>query len=167
MCVFCQEPEEVGSTPKDTILRNHQLFPSYTIRLRPNTVIAHGMVRPIGVSENLQFCNLMRNTHSLHYDYQRYSKAELIVSGGFIMSAVLARASRDFGEIFNLEISATSHLGKLHPMEPLGAISLIQSITPIPETPFEEILVKTIAIKVNVVFNSLCHAPIRHLFYRM
>jgi len=125
--------------------------------LSENQLLLHGMVKPISISDNLSFCNLMRNSHSLHYNHERYGKKnKIIISGGYVLASVLGNASRDFRETLYHQMHKTMHIGKLRLMESLGAVSYISSIKPVDGAPdYEELQIKTIGVRGMDIENSL------------
>ena len=64
--------------------------------LEAGEIILHPAVRPLGWSENLTLSTLVRNTHPLHFDAQRYGRDGLVVCGGFVQAMAQALASLSF-----------------------------------------------------------------------
>ncbi len=114
--------------------------------LEAGQLYLHKRVRPLGVTENLQLSTLFRNTHPIHSDYQAYAPEEIIVCGGFVMSLVIAAASRDLGQVLDEEIVHCSHINPVNPSDNIGALSYIIDVQPVGDH-LEEVTVKTLGLR--------------------
>lgn len=127
--------------------------------LEKGSLILHGMIKPIGFSENLAFCNTMRNSHPLHYDYAQFGDTGVIVSGGMLVSTLIGHTSRDLKEILHHKINRTVHIGKVTPKQSIGAISYISDVRSLNDS-YEEVRLKTIGLKEMNIESDLKSTPI-------
>ena len=67
--------------------------------LTAGQLILHPPVRPIGWSENLGLSTLLRNTHPLHFDAQRFGREDIVVCGGFVQAMAHAAGERELRQI--------------------------------------------------------------------
>lgn len=93
----------------------------------PGEVIAHSLVRPMGISANVNHSLLHKNTHPLHINTSRFAVNDLVVSGGFVMPMVVGAAMRDLKYAVHEKILSTQHINPLKPEESLGAYSFVVS----------------------------------------
>ena len=114
--------------------------------LTQGQVILHPAVRPIGWSENLELTTLVRNTHPVHFDAQRYAPEEIVVCGGFVQSMAFGLSSPEFRQIVHEELEHSAHIFTVAPGDRIGAVSKVLSIQQISEG-FEEVRVKTLGLK--------------------
>ncbi len=98
------------------------------------------------MTENRQFSTRVRNTHPVHSDYQAYAPEQIIVCGGFVMSLVIAAASRDLGQVLDEEIVHCSHINPVNPSDNIGALSYIIDVQPVGDH-LEEVTVKTLGLR--------------------
>ncbi|PWL23431.1 MAG: hypothetical protein DCO96_15890, partial [Fluviicola sp. XM-24bin1] len=78
--------------------------------------------RRISESENLLFTTLFRKTHPVHFNYLRYTKKELFICGGFVLSVVLSNALKDMKQAVDQKILSCSHFNKINPDDTISTI---------------------------------------------
>ncbi len=139
--------DETGATPFDDIFRDRRDPPSApSFPLTAGEVILHPMVRPIAWSENLLLTTLLRNTHPVHFDSERYAREEIIVCGGFVQSMVFAAAESELRQVLAETLVHASHINTVAPNDRIGAISRIASVEPIGPR-LEIVRLKTLGLK--------------------
>ena len=114
--------------------------------LAAGQLILHPPVRPIGWSENLGLSTLLRNTHPLHFDAQRYDREDIVVCGGFVQAMAHAAGERELRQIVHEQVVQSSHINTVAPEDRIGAISFIRSVTPINDR-LEEVELKTFGLR--------------------
>ena len=111
-------------------------------------VILHPAVRPIGWSENLELTTLVRNTHPIHFDAQRYGREGIVVCGGFVQALVQGLASPEFRQVIEERLVHSFHAGTVMPEDRLGALSRVLEIRDLGDGT-EEVVVSTLGL-INV-----------------
>ena len=111
-------------------------------------VILHPAVRPIGWSENLELTTLVRNTHPIHFDAQRYGREGIVVCGGFVQALVQGLASPEFRQVLEERLVHSFHAGTVMPEDRLGALSRVLEVRDLGDGT-EEVVVSTLGL-INV-----------------
>ena len=111
-------------------------------------VILHPAVRPIGWSENLELTTLVRNTHPIHFDAQRYGREGIVVCGGFVQALMQGLASPEFRQVAEERLIHSFHTGTVMPEDRIGAISKVLSVSDLGDG-LEEVVVSTLGL-INV-----------------
>ena len=111
-------------------------------------VILHPAVRPIGWSENLELTTLVRNTHPIHFDAQRYGREGIVVCGGFVQALVQGLASPEFRQVIEERLIHSFHAGTVMPEDRLGALSRVLEVRDLGDAT-EELVVSTLGL-INV-----------------
>ena len=111
-------------------------------------VILHPAVRPIGWSENLELTTLVRNTHPIHFDAQRYGRKGIVVCGGFVQALVQGLASPEFRQVIEERLIHSFHAGTVMPEDRLGALSRVLEVRDLGDGT-EEVVVSTLGL-INV-----------------
>ena len=109
-------------------------------------LVLHPYVRPIGKSENLFWSTYLKNSHPIHYNYQRYQPGEIIVSGGIVEAMVLGIAGYEFRQILLSQIKTAFHTSPVMAEDRIGAFSFVGSVNRVMPG-FEEITVITYGLK--------------------
>ncbi|MDP6669089.1 MAG: aldolase/citrate lyase family protein [Candidatus Krumholzibacteria bacterium] len=117
-----------------------------TAPLAAGTLLLHPPVRPIGWSENLALTTLLRNTHPVHFDAQRFDREDIIVCGGFVQSLAQAACERELKQVLHETIVHSSHVNTVAPEDRIGAISYVRSVTPVGDH-LEEVVIKTLGLR--------------------
>jgi len=90
-------------------------------------------------------------THPIHLDHRRYDQGEglgVVVSGGLVISLIVAAASRDFSHVIWEELLAANNVRTVSPNETVGAFSVVIDQQPYQGNEHLEVLVvKTIGVK--------------------
>ena len=116
--------------------------------LEVGEVILHPAVRPIGWSENLELTTLVRNTHPIHFDAQRYGRRGIVVCGGFVQALVQGLASPEFRQVIEERLIHSFHAGTVMPEDRLGALSQVLEVRDLGDGT-EEVVVSTLGL-INV-----------------
>ena len=111
-------------------------------------VILHPAVRPIGWSENLELTTLVRNTHPIHFDAQRYGREGIVVCGGFVQALVQGLASPEFRQVVDERLIHSFHSGTVMPEDRIGALSRVLEVRDLGDGT-EEVVVSTLGL-INV-----------------
>ena len=111
-------------------------------------VILHPAVRPLGWSENLELTTLVRNTHPVHFDAERYGREGIVVCGGFVQALAQALASPQFRQVVEERLVHSMHTKTVMPEDRIGAISRVLSVRDAGNS-IEEVVVSTLGL-VNV-----------------
>ena len=111
-------------------------------------VILHPAVRPIGWSENLELTTLVRNTHPIHFDAQRYGREGIVVCGGFVQALVQGLASPEFRQVIEERLIHSFHAGTVMPEDRLGALSRVLEVRDLGDGT-EEVVVSSLGL-INV-----------------
>ena len=111
-------------------------------------VILHPAVRPIGWSENLELTTLVRNTHPIHFDAQRYGREGIVVCGGFVQAMMQGLASPELCQVIDERLIHSFHTGTVMPEDRIGAISKVLSVSDVGDD-IEEVVVSTVGL-INV-----------------
>ncbi|MCU4166383.1 FAS1-like dehydratase domain-containing protein [Carboxylicivirga caseinilyticus] len=139
-------------------LKNHHFKEKILARVRgielenkikdfePGDLMLHPFVRPVGKSENLYWATYFKNTHPIHYNYQRYKPGEIVVSGGIVVSMVLSIASREFRQLLSPEIVRAFHVVPVVAEDRIGAFSFVKEVAQIMPG-FEEITLLTFGVR--------------------
>ncbi len=109
-------------------------------------LLLHPFVRPVGKSENLFWATYFKNTHPIHYNYQRYKPGEIIISGGVVLSMVLGISGREFRQLLLPQVDRAYHVVPVVAEDRVGAFSYIKDNTQIMPG-FEEIEVRTFGLR--------------------
>jgi citrate lyase beta subunit/acyl dehydratase len=126
---------------------NGAYLPS-SIPVSTGEVILHPAVRPIGWSENLELTTLVRNTHPIHFDAQRYGRKGIVVCGGFVQALVQGLASPEFRQVIEERLIHSFHAGTVMPEDRLGALSRVLEVRDLGDGT-EEVVVSTLGL-INV-----------------
>ena len=160
-CVGAIEPGAVGgdfaaAAAPDRSLRERMIEavgagrPANPASIAPDLtagqLILHPPARPIGWSENLGLSTLLRNTHPLHFDAQRYGREDIVVCGGFVQAMAHAAGERELRQIVHEQVIQASHINTVAPEDRIGAISFIRRVTPISDR-LEEVELKTFGLR--------------------
>ena len=111
-------------------------------------IILHPAVRPIGWSENLELTTLVRNTHPVHFDAERYGREGIVVCGGFVQALAQGLASPQFRQVVEERLIHSFHAKTVMPEDRIGAISRVLSVRDAGEG-IEEVTVSTLGL-INV-----------------
>jgi len=143
-----KQPEKPRSHLLSHILYNSDNLPttSNLASLREGQLLLHAVSRPIGKSTNMTLSTLFRWTHPSIYNSMRYKEDEIVVPGGLILAGTLAASSRGLFETLCESLDSCIFLNKVSPVDLIGAISYIQSITQIKEG-MEEVKIVTLGLK--------------------
>lgn len=109
-------------------------------------LILHPFVRPVGKSENLFWATYFKNTHPIHFNYQRYKPGEIIISGGIVLSMVLGISGREFRQLLLPQVERAFHVLPVVAEDRLGAFSFVKGTTSVMPG-FEEIHVVTYGLR--------------------
>ncbi|MBS2098059.1 MaoC family dehydratase [Carboxylicivirga linearis] len=109
-------------------------------------LLLHPFVRPVGKSENLYWATYFKNTHPIHYNYQRYKPGEIVVSGGIVVSMVLSIASREFRQLLSPEIVRAFHVVPVVAEDRIGAFSFVKEVVQLMPG-FEELVLLTFGVR--------------------
>lgn len=127
-------------------------------------VLLHPAVRPIGWSENLELTTLVRNTHPVHFDAQRYGRDGIVVCGGFVQALVQGLAAAELRQVVEERLLHSFHVQTVKPGDRIGAISRVLDVRDTGDG-FEEVTVSTLGL-VNVdVARELAGVPIPDVLF--
>ena len=130
-----------------------------SLPLEVGEVVLHPAVRPIGWSENLELTTLVRNTHPVHFDAQRYGRDGIVVCGGFVQALVHGLAAAELRQVVEERLLHSFHVQRVQPGDRVGAISRILDVRDAGDG-LEEATVSTLGL-VNVdVARELVDVPI-------
>ncbi|MBC8423575.1 hypothetical protein H8E07_05590 [bacterium] len=127
--------------------------------LAAGQLILHPPVRPIGWSENLGLTTLLRNTHPLHFDAQRYGREDIVVCGGFVQALTHAAGERELRQIVHEQVVHSSHINTVAPEDRIGAISFVCALTPLNDA-LEEVELKTFGLRNVDIAQELDNRPL-------
>jgi citrate lyase subunit beta/citryl-CoA lyase len=126
-------------------------YSTSSVRVQKGEVILHSFARPLGVTANLALSTRFLVTHPIHLDHRRYDQGEglgVVVSGGLVISLIVAAASRDFSHVIWEELLAANNVRTVSPNETVGAFSVVIDQQPYQGNEHLEVLVvKTIGVK--------------------
>jgi acyl dehydratase len=128
-------------------VENGAFMPS-SFPVEAGEVILHPAVRPIGWSENLELTTLVRNTHPIHFDAQRYGREGIVVCGGFVQALVQGLASPEFRQVIEERLIHSFHTGTVMPEDRIGALSRVLEVRDLGDGT-EEVVVSTLGL-INV-----------------
>ncbi len=149
---------ETGASNAETKHVNHHFKEKILARVRGISIenviddfnsgdlLLHPFVRPVGKSENLFWSTYFKNTHPIHYNYQRYKPGEIIISGGIVLSMVLGISGREFRQLLLPQVERAFHVVPVVAEDRVGAFSYINGTTQIMPG-FEEIEVRTFGLR--------------------
>ncbi|WP_430810428.1 MULTISPECIES: FAS1-like dehydratase domain-containing protein [unclassified Carboxylicivirga] len=149
---------ESSGMPWEGSLKNHHFKEKILARVRginienkikdfkSGDLILHPFVRPVGKSENLFWATYFKNTHPIHFNYQRYKPGEIIISGGMVVAMVLGMASREFRQLLLPQVDRAFHVVPVVAEDRLGAFSYVKSNRQIMPG-FEELEVRTFGLR--------------------
>jgi hypothetical protein len=123
--------------------------------IQPGELLLHGSARPIGKSNNMALSSLFRMTHPMIFNVHKYGQDNLVVPGALVLSAAMSSASRDIFEVLYHEILNCSFLNKVSPVDTIGSMSYVHSITSIPGSSLEEVILTTVGVKNCSVVDEL------------
>jgi len=109
-------------------------------------LILHPFVRPVGKSENLYWATYFKNTHPIHFNYQRYKPGEIIISGGIVISMVLGISGREFRQLLLPQVERAFHVVPVVAEDRVGAFSYVKDVAQIMPG-FEELHVLTFGLR--------------------
>jgi len=109
-------------------------------------LLLHPFVRPVGKSENLFWATYFKNTHPIHFNYQRYKPGEIIISGGIVLSMILGISGREFRQLLLPQVERAFHVVPVVAEDRVGAFSYIKNSVQIMPG-FEEIDVRTFGLR--------------------
>nr|WP_319401634.1 MaoC family dehydratase N-terminal domain-containing protein [uncultured Carboxylicivirga sp.] len=147
-----------ASIKGNTNLKNHHFKEKILARVRgielinkisdfeSGDLMLHPFVRPVGKSENLTWATYFKNTHPIHYNYQRYKPGEIVVSGGIVVSMVLSIASREFRQLLLPEIVRAFHVVPVVAEDRIGAFSFVKEVVQLMPG-FEELVLLTFGVR--------------------
>lgn len=111
-----------------------------------NDLMLHPFVRPVGKSENLFWATYFKNTHPIHYNYQRYKPGEILISGGIVLSMVLGIAGREFRQLLLPQVERAFHVVPVMAEDRVGAFSYVKKAQHIMPG-FEELEIRTFGLR--------------------
>ncbi len=109
-------------------------------------LMLHPFVRPVGKSENLYWATYFKNTHPIHFNYQRYKPGEIVISGGIIVSMVLGISGREFRQLLLPQVERAFHIVPVVAEDRIGAFSYVKNVEQIMPG-FEELHVLTFGLR--------------------
>ncbi|TAJ13137.1 hypothetical protein DMA11_10085 [Marinilabiliaceae bacterium JC017] len=115
-------------------------------RFNQGDLLLHPLVRPVGKSENLFWATYFKNTHPIHFNYQRYKPGEIIISGGIVLSMVLGISGREFRQLLLPQVERAFHIVPVVAEDRIGAFSYVKSSVEVMHG-FEEIEVVTFGLR--------------------
>ena len=151
-------PKQNMAQDMDEPLKNHHFKEKILARVRGISIqnkindfeegdlLLHPFVRPVGKSENLFWATYFKNTHPIHYNYQRYKREEIIISGGIVLSMVLGISGREFRQLLLPQVERAFHVVPVVAEDRVGAFSYVKDSTHIMPG-FEEIEVRTFGLR--------------------
>lgn len=111
-------------------------------------VFTHRMVKVFGSAESRALSNLLRATNPHHYDQQHFSPTNLVVPGPCVVTASLANALDDLGDVLYREIDYASNMNRVNIGDQIGSVSAIVDVQPVEgNDALEQVSVKTLGIK--------------------
>ncbi len=113
---------------------------------REGDLLLHPFVRPVGKSENLFWATYFKNTHPIHFNYQRYKPGEIIISGGIVLSMVLGISGREFRQLLLPQVERAFHVVPVVAEDRVGAFSYVKGCEQIMPG-FEELDVRTFGLR--------------------
>lgn len=113
---------------------------------QPGDLMLHPFVRPVGKSENLYWATYFKNTHPIHFNYQRYNPGEIVISGGIIISMVLGISGREFRQLLLPQVERAFHVVPVVAEDRIGAFSFVKGINQLMPG-FEELHVLTFGLR--------------------
>ncbi|MCU4177355.1 hypothetical protein [Carboxylicivirga sp. N1Y90] len=142
----------------ESTMRNHHFKEKILARVRginienkindfaSGDLILHPFVRPVGKSENLFWATYFKNTHPIHFNYQRYKPGEIVISGGIVVSMVLGISGREFRQLLLPQVERAFHVVPVVAEDRVGAFSYVIDVNQIMPG-FEEIHVRTFGLR--------------------
>ena len=117
-------------------------------KLTPGQLLVHDFVKIMGNSEVRMLCTLLNIVNPHHHNKVRYQATDLLVPGPFVMSAALGSSALDIGEIIYEDIPLCINPNKVNFSDQIGAVTYIESCTPLSNNPqLEEVKLKHLALK--------------------
>lgn len=113
---------------------------------KPGDLMLHPFVRPVGKSENLYWATYFKNTHPIHFNYQRYKPGEIIISGGIVVSMILGISGREFRQLLLPQVERAFHVVPVVAEDRIGAFSYVKEVSQIMPG-FEELHVVTFGLR--------------------
>jgi acyl dehydratase len=121
------------------------------VQLETDDVLLHSFARPLGVTANLALSTRFLVTHPIHLDHRRFDQGEglgVVVSGGLVISLILAAASRDISHVIWEELLSANNVKTVSPNETIGAFSVIIDKKDLNgNDQLEVLIIKTIGVK--------------------
>ena len=126
-------------------------FSSDSRPIETGDILLHSFARPLGITANLSLSTRFLVTHPIHLDHRRFDQGEglgIVVSGGLVISLILASAARDFSHIIWEELIAANNIKPVSPNETVGAFSVVIDKQDVPGySQLEWLTIKTIGVK--------------------
>ena len=121
------------------------------VMLEKDDVLLHSFARPLGVTANLALSTRFLVTHPIHLDHRRFDQGEglgVVVSGGLVISLILAADSRDISHVIWEELLSANNVKTVSPNETIGAFSVIIDKNNLNgNNQLEVLIIKTIGVK--------------------
>jgi citrate lyase beta subunit/acyl dehydratase len=126
-------------------------FSSDSLSVETGEILLHSFARPLGITANLSLSTRFLVTHPIHLDHRRFDQGDglgIVVSGGLVISLILAAAARDFSHIIWEELIAANNIKPVSPNETVGAFSVVINREDVPGySQLEWLTIKTIGVK--------------------
>ncbi len=126
-------------------------FSSDSLSVETGEILLHSFARPLGITANLSLSTRFLVTHPIHLDHRRFDQGDglgIVVSGGLVISLILAAAARDFSHIIWEELIAANNIKPVSPNETVGAFSVVINREDVPGyNQLEWLTIKTIGVK--------------------
>ena len=120
------------------------------VTLSAGDVLLHSFARPLGITANLALSTQFLVTHPSHLDHHQYDQgggAGIVVSGGLVISLLLAAASRDLGHLVWQELLSANNVRPVGPGDTVSAVSCVLGRADLAGSDdCEVLLVKTIGV---------------------
>ena len=128
------EAEHLPASPDDEFRRRlfqrcaNARLPGRQLKFESGQVIAHSLVRTIGLSASVSNSLLFKNTHPLHIDTSQYDPKDLAVNGGFVLPMVIGAAMRDLKYAVHEQVGQAQHVNTLNQDDAVGAFTWVQDV---------------------------------------
>ncbi|XP_031573085.1 uncharacterized protein LOC116307084, partial [Actinia tenebrosa] len=116
--------------------------------LSTGELIIHNDYKCFGVSETRMLCKLFKITNAHHHNIVRYSPSDILVSGPFVIAAMVSNAEYDVGDVVYDEYPMHININKVNPGDQIGTLTFVKSIRRLAENDdLEEITLHHIGVK--------------------
>ncbi|XP_013386671.1 uncharacterized protein LOC106156104 [Lingula anatina] len=120
-------------------------------------VYAHRLVKVLTDAESRGLSHLMWLTNPHHFNIMRFSHAEIVVPGPFVMAATIANTGLDYGYVMYEEITSCTNPNRVNVGDMISSLSCVTEVKAVDGNPDLEELTMRLYGLINIDTEDILH----------